>query len=101
MPWFVKHETFTLPYATMAPHLAAHRDWVDKLRARGVRICSGYLVDAQERPGGGGVLLLDAEDFAAALAVIQTDPMVRSGGVAWQLQRWVPVAGNLAIDPEP
>lgn len=98
MPWFIKHETFRQPYAAMRPHLAAHRIWVAELRARGVGISSGYLVDGEERPGGGGLLVLEAADYASAEALIDQDPMVRSGKVDWTLNRWIPVVGDLAVD---
>jgi len=97
MPWFVKHETFRRPYAEMRPHLAAHRVWVAELRARGVRISSGYLVDGEGRPGGGGLLLLEAADFAAAEALIRQDPMVTSGLVDWNLHQWISVVGDLEV----
>jgi uncharacterized protein YciI len=97
MPWFIKHETFREPHAAMRPHLAAHRAWVAELRGQGVRISSGYLVDGQDQPGGGGLLLLEAADHASAEALIRQDPMVRSGGVAWTLNRWIPVTGDLNL----
>lgn len=97
MPWFIKTETIRLPPAEVAPQLAAHRAWVAQLRQRGVRISSGYLVDGAGRPGGGGLLLLEAADHASAEALIREDPMVRSGGVDWTLQRWMPVAGDLNV----
>ena len=97
MPWFVKRETFLHPYAAMKPHLEAHRAWVQELRQQGVRISSGYLVDAQGQPGGGGMLLLEAPDYASAEALIRDDPMLRSGGVDWQLGQWVPAVGDLAV----
>ena len=97
MPWFIKHETFREPYAAMRPHLAAHRAWVAELRGQGVRISSGYLVDGHNQPGGGGLLLLEADNFASAEALIRQDPMVRSGGVAWTLNRWIPVTGDLNL----
>jgi uncharacterized protein YciI len=97
MPWFIKHETFRQPYAMMRPHLTAHRAWVAELRERGVRISSGYLVDGRDQPGGGGLLLLEAADFTSAEAVIRQDPMVRSGGVDWTLNRWIPVEGDLGL----
>jgi uncharacterized protein YciI len=100
MAWFVKQETFLRPYAAMQPHLEAHRRWVQELRASGVAISSGYLVDGEGRPGGGGLLLLQADDYAAAQALVQADPMVRSGGVSWVLQRWVPAVGDLAVAPD-
>ena len=95
VPWFVKTETFLRPYGEMRPHLAAHRDWVEEQRAAGVRMASGYLVDGDDRPGGGGLLLLEAEDHATAEALVRQDPMVRSGGVQWTLQRWMAVEGDL------
>jgi len=97
MPWFVKTETFSRPAGTLQQALAAHRLWVEGLRAQGVRISSGYRVDGAGQPGGGGLLLLEAADHASAEALIRQDPMVRSGGVDWQLHGWRPVAGDLAV----
>lgn len=97
VPWFLKRETFLRPYAELRPHLAAHRAWVEQLRARGVQISSGYLVDGEGRPGGGGVLLLEAVDHATAEALIIEDPMVRSGGVDWTLHQWISAVGDLEV----
>ncbi|MFM7314055.1 MAG: YciI family protein [Cyanobium sp.] len=97
MPWFLKRETFSRPYSELRIHLQAHRAWVEQLRAQGVRISSGYLVDDELRPGGGGVLLLEAEDFAGAREVILQDPMVRSGLVAWTLHQWISAVGELDV----
>jgi uncharacterized protein YciI len=101
MAWFIKTETFRLPHERMAPHLAAHRQWVQALRDEGVEISSGYLVDGAGRPGGGGLLVLQAPDHAAAEAMVRQDPMIASGGVDWQLQRWIPSVGDLATDITP
>ena len=97
MPWFVKTETFLRPYAEVEPHLRAHRLWVEQQRACGVRICSGYRVDGEGRPGGGGLLLLEAENHAAAEELLHGDPMIASGCVAWQLHGWRPVVGDLDL----
>jgi len=101
MAWFIKTETFRLPYPQVAPHLAAHREWVNALRAQGVVMSSGYLVDHERRPGGGGLLLLQAADHAAAEALVRQDPMIASGCVDWQLQGWLPSVGDLATDIAP
>jgi uncharacterized protein YciI len=93
----VKTEQFLRPYSAMKPHLEAHRRWVAQLRADGVVISSGYLVDGAGQPGGGGLLLLEAADFTAAEAVVCRDPMVISGGVDWQLQQWRPAVGDLGV----
>lgn len=97
MPWFIKRETITTTPDQVGPQLAAHRAWVAELRQAGVRISSGYLVDGEGRPGGGGLLLLEASDHASALALIEQDPMLRGGGVSWSLHRWVSAVGDLNL----
>ena len=93
MPWFVKTERFLRPYVEMKPHLEAHRRWVEQLREVGVLISSGYLVDGHGKPGGGGLLLLQAADYGEAAALIQQDPMLLSGGVEWTLLELKYVSG--------
>ena len=97
MPWFVKTETIQVAPAAARPHLAAHRAWVAELRAQGIRISSGYLVDGEGRPGGGGLLLLEATDHASAEALIRQDPMLRSSCVTWSLHGWISAVGDLDL----
>ena len=97
MAWFVKHETFTaetvaLPMAQRRPHLEAHRAWVEQESAAGRRIRSGFLVDEQRRPGGGGLLIFEAASYAEALEWVQQDPMIKADLVRWTLQEWIPVS---------
>ena len=99
MPWFVKHEAFTaaamaLPIEQRRPHLEAHRGWVEQESAAGRRIRSGFLVDGQQRPGGGGLLIFEAASYAEALAWVQGDPMIQAALVSWTLQEWIPVSGD-------
>ena len=61
---------------------------------QGRSIRSGFLVDAQRRPGGGGLLIFEAESFEAAMRWVRNDPMIRAGLVDWQLQEWIPVSGD-------
>ena len=97
MPWFIKTETFIVAPVEARSHLAAHRAWVEQLRQQGVRISSGYLVDGDGRPGGGGLLLLEASDHAAAEALIRQDPMLISGSVDWRQQQWIAAVGDLGV----
>ena len=97
MPLYIKTEQFRAPAETMGPHLAAHRRWVRQQQQQGRTLVSGYLVDGQGQPGGGGLLILEAESHGAALAFIQQDPMILSGFVVWQLQGWVPAVGALCL----
>ena len=99
MAWFIKHETFTPQTAELSldqrrPHLEAHRAWVEQQGAAGRRIRSGFLVDEQQRPGGGGLLIFEAASYAEALALVQQDPMIQAGLVSWTLQQWIPVSGD-------
>ncbi|KAH8068200.1 YCII-related domain containing protein [Aureococcus anophagefferens] len=54
--WFVKTEQFCAPFPVVKPHLEAHRAWVTELRDGGATITSGYRVDGEGKPGGGGML---------------------------------------------
>jgi uncharacterized protein YciI len=75
---------------------------VEQQRTSGSILSSGFLVDGEGRPGGGGLLVLEAESYAQALALVQQDPMVARGLVNWTLQQWRPVAGLPLIDaPSP
>ena len=97
MAWFIKREVFRVDPAGQRALVAEHHRWVAEQRALGIRISSGYLVDAAGRPGGGGLLLLEAADHASAEALIRQDPIVRSGLVDWQLHRWVSAVGELDL----
>ena len=100
MPWFVKTERFTTQTLSRLPaqrqaYLAAHRAWVKGLISSGIKVSSGYLVDAEQRPGGGGLLILKADSFEAARRLVEQDPMIVEGLVDWNLQEWIPVCGEL------
>ena len=99
MPWYIKTEQFCAPAEEVGPHLAAHRRWVRQQQQEGQIMLSGYLVDGHGHPGGGGLLILEAETYDVALALIQHDPMILSGCVEWQLQGWIPVVGDLCLCP--
>lgn len=104
VPWFVKTETFTpaflaLDRAERSAHLARHRAWVQALRDQSQEVASGFLVDGERRPGGGGLLLLRAPDHVAAAALIAQDPLIAGDWVHWQLHQWVPAVGDLAVSP--
>jgi uncharacterized protein YciI len=97
--WFVKTETFTaktlaLTMEQRRPFLEAHRNWLDQEIRLGRRIRSGFLVDEQRRPGGGGLLMFQASSHADALEWVSKDPMIVAGLVVWQLQEWIPVTGD-------
>ena len=79
--WFVKTETFvkSKSFGEIRPHLEAHKEWVARLRAAGEVITSGYRVDADGRPGGGGLMIFAAADHAAAEELVLQDPLIAAG----------------------
>lgn len=81
----------------MKPHLEAHRLWVAKLRSEGVCITSGYRVDADGKPGGGGLMVFAATDYRAAEALVLLDPLVANGCVDWELNGWIPEVGDIEL----
>ncbi|WP_115121279.1 YciI family protein [Synechococcus sp. UW105] len=100
MAWFIKQEIFTdaltaLPVEERRVHLSDHRQWVEAQRSSGVRMASGFLVDGEHKPGGGGLLLFEAPSYASALELIRQDPMICRDLVTWSLHEWVPVSGEL------
>ena len=100
MRWFIKRERFNAAFlALAAPEraalLKAHKAWVEELRAGGQPMASGFLVDRDQRPGGGGLLMVQAAGYSEALTLIQQDPLIAGAWVDWQLHEWIAAAGDL------
>ena len=68
--------------------LEAHRRWVKEESEAGKKICSGFLVDQQRLPGGGGLLIFEAESYEEAWVWLQKDPMICSDLVTWS-HEWI------------
>uniref|UniRef100_A0A7S0ANC4 YCII-related domain-containing protein n=1 Tax=Minutocellus polymorphus TaxID=265543 RepID=A0A7S0ANC4_9STRA len=95
--WFVKTEQFCRPFPEVKPHLEAHREWVAKLRAEGSCITSGYRVDAEGKPGGGGLVFFAARNYDEAEALVRRDPLVANGCVDWRLNGWIAEVGEVQL----
>jgi hypothetical protein len=67
------------------------------LRAQGVIITSGYRVDANDRPGGGGMMFFSAKNWLEAEELVQRDPLIVNDCVNFQLNRWIPEVGDIAL----
>ena len=96
MPWFIKTESFTKETLELLPakrkeFLLTHKNWVMSVKSLGKKISSGYLVNEQNRPGGGGLLMVEAENFSEAKLIIEQDPMIRYGLVTWEIHQWIPI----------
>ena len=95
--WFCKTEQFKLPFPQVQPHLQAHKEWVVSLRRQGYCITSGYRVDAQGKPGGGGLMFLAAKSYDDARALVLQDPLVANGCVDWELNGWIGQIGDIQM----
>ena len=95
--WFVKTEQFVKPFPEVKPHLEAHRAWVSQLREDGAVVTSGYRVDAEGKPGGGGMMFFAARDYAAAEALVLQDPLIVNACVDWRLNGWIAEGGDVEV----
>ena len=93
MPFFVKIEIIKKEYLInddlKRKVINEHNDWIKKLKKEGINIKSGFLVDELKRPGDGGLLILEMNNYKNALKIIRNDPMIKHDLVEWKLNEWV------------
>lgn len=89
---FVAMTTYREPITTDHPLLPAHRAHLDLGYARGALVCSGPQV-----PRTGGVVIIRGDDAHAARRLMDDDPLVAAGLVAYELIRFAP---SKALVPE-
>jgi len=93
MPFFVKTETIKKEYLInndlKRKIINEHIDWIKQLKNEGINIKSGFLIDESKRPGDGGLLILEINNYRNALKIIKNDPMIKNDLVEWKLNEWV------------
>ncbi len=93
MPLFVKTEIIKKEYLIKndlkRKVIREHFDWIKKLKKDGINIKSGFLVDELKRPGYGGLLILEMNNYKNALEIIKNDPMIKNDLVEWKLNEWI------------
>mgnify|MGYP001383115137 FL=1 len=99
MPIFIKTETFNqkalnLSIKERKNFLLMHKEWVQNISESGDYIHSGYLINEQKIPGGGGLLIIEAKNYLTAEKIIKEDPMIKNKLVTWELQEWIPINGS-------
>ena len=99
MPIFIKTEKFkdkTLGLSNIErkKFLLMHKEWVKNVSQSGHYIHSGYLINKNKIPGGGGLLIIEAKDYSTAKKIIEEDPMIKNKLVDWELQEWIPINGS-------
>ena len=95
MPFFIKTETIKSPYLykinIKRKTIQEHILWVKSLLDQGIYIKSGFLVDKDQTPGAGGLLIIECDSFQDAEKIIKDDPMIKSNLVNWNLNEWINV----------
>ena len=99
MPIFIKtekfkKETLKLSNSERKKFLLMHKQWVEDISKSGHYIHSGYLINEEKRPGGGGLLIFEAKDYLTAKKIIGNDPMIKHELVIWDLQEWISIDGS-------
>ncbi|ABB50665.1 conserved hypothetical protein [Prochlorococcus marinus str. MIT 9312] len=93
MPLFVKTEIIKKEYLINNDLKRAiineHINWIKQLKKEGINIKSGFLIDELKRPGDGGLLILEMNNYKNALKIIKNDPMITNNLVEWKLNEWV------------
>tara|TARA_Y100000589_G_C26618807_1_gene413352 strand:+ start:166 stop:462 length:297 start_codon:yes stop_codon:yes gene_type:complete len=96
MPLFVKTEFIKKKYLSnlnlRKQVIQKHISWVKGLKNKGININSGFLIDYLKKPGGGGLLIIECENYFDAEKIIKSDPMVTNNIVDWQLHEWIDIS---------
>ena len=98
MPIFVKTEFIKKKFINnqklKQSIIEKHIEWIEKLTKNGINIKSGFLVDELKKPGAGGLLILEAENYKDALKIIENDPMIKNKIVEWKLNEWINISSQ-------
>ena len=75
MPIFIKTEKFNnkalkLSNRERRTFLLMHKEWVKNISKSGQYIHSGYLINEQRMPGGGGLLIIEATNYSTAKKIL-------------------------------
>ena len=98
MPLFVKTEFIKRKYLSdfnlRNKIIQEHISWVKELKNKGLNINSGFLIDYLKKPGGGGLLTIECENYLEAEKIIKSDPMVENNIVNWKLHEWIDICNK-------
>ena len=93
MPFFIKSESIrkdcSLNQKEKSSIIKEHILWVKRLKAKGIKVKSGYLIDELRKPGGGGILIIESKSYIDAKEILKNDPMIKSNLVKWKLFEWI------------
>jgi uncharacterized protein len=91
MNYYVYILTIVVDRSVYERELPAHRAYLRQLSDDGTLVLSGPFADRR-----GGMVLIRAESEAAARAIAEADPLVKSGMDTYELRQWRITGGDLA-----
>ena len=74
------------------------REQANNTEQHSVSIVSGYRVDENDKPGGGGLMIFAAKDYNSAEEFVRNDPLIINECVNWQLNKWIAETGDIRIE---
>jgi uncharacterized protein YciI len=83
MPWFAKIEFGIVEKAIFDQYVPAHKVYVQSLIEKGYQARSGYW-----KCRGGGMMIFQAESMEMAKVIVEDDPLIKNGCVAYELYEW-------------
>ena len=96
MPFFVKTELIKKEFINDSKlkkkFIDKHILWIKDLKKAGVNIKSGFLVNEINKPGAGGLLIIEVKTYKDALNIVLEDPMIKNKIVDWKLSEWIDIS---------
>ena len=96
MPFFVKTEIIKKEFISNSKlkkkFIDKHILWIKDLKKAGVNIKSGFLVNEINKPGAGGLLIMEVKTYKDALNIVLEDPMIKNKIVDWKLSEWIDIS---------
>lgn len=88
---FVLLVTYAVPLNRIDELLDDHRSWLDEQFAAGT-----FLVSGPQVPRTGGAIIATAESREHLEALVESDPLVRSGSASYEIVEFTPTRGPYA-----
>tara|TARA_Y100000589_G_C26877411_1_gene516544 strand:- start:248 stop:547 length:300 start_codon:yes stop_codon:yes gene_type:complete len=97
MPIYIKKETIKKTFLKDKVNIRRkivneHKIWIYSLKAKGLNIKSGFLINKNKEPGGGGILIVECDSYKTALDIVSQDPLVKNKIVDWDLYEWIDIS---------
>jgi uncharacterized protein YciI len=93
---YVVHTVPVAPPEQIAPLLPAQLDHQVRLEKAGIMFGAGPVANEDGSPGG-GLIIIRANSFEAARAIVDEDPLHKSGLRTYTIRRWTMNEGSYTV----